>query len=219
MNVLVVSPHPDDETLGAGGTLMKLKEQGHSLFWLIVTNMKSEYGWKEEQVSHRQKQIEAVREIFGFIKTYDLELPPAGLTGLNDGDIIGLIRNVFIEVRPEWLIIPGQYDAHTDHRVVYNCCMACAKTFRAPYIKRIMTMEILSETDYGYQVEKFVPNLYVDITEQFEKKIEVMKLYDTEIEEAPFPRSLENIKAIASLRGSQCVSKYAEAFHVIKQIE
>ena len=45
MNVLVISPHPDDETLGAGGALLKFKDMGNKIFWLNVTNMKTEYGY------------------------------------------------------------------------------------------------------------------------------------------------------------------------------
>lgn len=219
MNVLVVSPHPDDETLGAGGTLLKLKKQGHSIFWLNITDMKMEYGWDKKRIMHRQNQIKAVREFYGFNDFYNIVLPPAGLTALNEGDIINKIRNVFDMVKPEWLMIPGQYDAHSDHHVVYNCCMSCAKTFRASYIKRITTMEIISETDFGFQNEKFIPNLFIDITDELEGKIEAMKIYDTEIEEVPFPRSLENIRALAINRGGYCMSKYAEAFFVVKQIE
>ena len=80
-------------------------------------------------------------------------------------------------------------------------------------------MEIVSETDFGFQYEKFQPNLFVDITKELEGKIEAMRIYDTEIEEVPFPRSLENIRALAVNRGGYCTSKYAEAFCIIKQIE
>ena len=47
MKILVVSPHPDDETLGAGGTLLKMKELGHQIFWLNITDMKVGEGWEE----------------------------------------------------------------------------------------------------------------------------------------------------------------------------
>lgn len=50
MRILVISPHADDETLGAGGTLLKYKNQGHNIFWLNVTDMKEEYGYTKERV-------------------------------------------------------------------------------------------------------------------------------------------------------------------------
>ena len=201
MRVLVVSPHPDDETLGAGGTLLKVKAQGHQIFWMNITDMRAEDGWPEDKISYRQEQIRKVKAFYQFDGFYNLAFPPTRLSCMDEGTIIGAIKKVYDEVKPEWIIIPGQYDAHSDHHVVYNCCMAAAKTFRAPYIRRITTMEIISETDYGFQAEKFTPNLFVDITDTLEGKIEAMKIYDTEIEEVPFPRSLENIRSLASVRG------------------
>ena len=219
MKILVVSPHPDDETLGAGGTLLKYRKRGHQLYWLNVTDMSTVYGWDEKIIAHRQEQIQAVKRFYGFSGFYNLAFPPSKLSEMDEGEIISAVKRVFEEVEPEWLILPGQYDAHSDHRIVYNCCMACAKTFRTPYIKRIMTMEIISETDYGFQGEKFSPNFFVDISGELEDKLEVMRIYDTEIEKIPFPRSLENIRALAVFRGGICASRYAEAFCIVKQIE
>lgn len=219
MRLMVVSPHPDDETLGAGGTILKFQKMGYSVCWLNITDMKTEDGWEESIIIHRQKQIEKIREFYNFERAYNLRYSPTKLLSIDSGEMIHKIKMIFDEVKPEWLIIPGQYDAHSDHRVVYNCCMAAAKGFRAPYIKRITTMEIPSETDYGFQMEKFEPNLYVDITDMIDAKIEAMMIYDTEIESVPFPRSLENIKALARYRGGSCMSQYAEAFQIVKQLE
>lgn len=57
MRMLVVSPHPDDETLGAGGTLLKYKKLGNQIFWLNITDMKVSGGWDKEIVEHRQEQL------------------------------------------------------------------------------------------------------------------------------------------------------------------
>lgn len=219
MKILVVSPHPDDETLGAGGTIFRFKREGHQVYWLNITDMKDTDGWPEERIICRKKQIENVEKFYNFDGFYNLAFSPAKLNSIDEEKIITAICNIYEVVRPEWIILPGLYDAHSDHRVVYNCCMACAKTFRAPYIKRITTMEIISETDYGFQDERFIPNFFVDITNEMEDKLNAMRIYDTEIEKAPFPRSIENIRALAQIRGGCCMSQYAEAFYIVKQIE
>lgn len=219
MKILVVSPHPDDETLGCGGTLIKMKKKGHQIYWLNITDMGIEDGWDERHVKHRKKQIIAVKQLYHFDGFFNLAFSPTKLSGMDENELIREIKFVFDEVKPEWIIIPGRYDAHSDHHIVHDCCMACAKTFRALYIKRITTMEIVSETEFGFQQEKFVPNLFIDISNEMEEKLNAIKLYDTEIEASPFPRSLENIMALATLRGSTSSCKYAEAFYIVKQIE
>lgn len=219
MKLLVVSPHPDDETLGAGGTLLRYKKEGHQIYWLNITDMKTSDGWNEKQVIHRQKQLKRINEFYSFDGFYNLAFPPTKLKSMEEGEIITNIRRVFDKVRPEWIMIPSRYDAHSDHLVVYDCCMACAKTFRAPYVKRITAMEIISETDYGFRKERFHPNLFIDISNEMEKKLEAMKIYDTEIEEVPFPRNLENLRAIGTVHGGCCACRYAETFEIIKQIE
>ena len=72
MKILVVSPHPDDETLGAGGTLLKMKKRGDRVTWLNVTDMKKEYGWSEEEIAHRNYQIKKIVEFYKFDGFYNL---------------------------------------------------------------------------------------------------------------------------------------------------
>lgn len=57
MKVLVIAPHPDDETLGCGGTLLKLAAQGAELHWMIVTAMTAETGFSAERMAQRQDEI------------------------------------------------------------------------------------------------------------------------------------------------------------------
>ena len=81
-------------------------------------------------------------------------------------------------------------------------------------------MEIISETDFAppLQTSIFVPNIFVDITEFIEKKMEILKLYDRELGVHPFPRNLENVKALAIYRGSLCNAKFAESFMLLKEV-
>ncbi len=75
-------------------------------------------------------------------------------------------------------------------------------------------METLSETEFAPPVssKSFIPNVFVDVSEFMTKKIEILSTYETEISEAPFPRSIEIVEALAKLRGSLINCKYAESF-------
>ncbi len=81
-------------------------------------------------------------------------------------------------------------------------------------------MEVLSETEFAPSLKEFAftPNYFVDISDFIEKKIEIMRFYKSEIKSSPFPRSINNIKALATLRGAMAGCEYAESFILIKEI-
>lgn len=215
--LIVVSPHADDETLGAFGFVDNWIKQGNEAFWLNITTMKEEYGFSCEQVKRRNIEIKNVKDLSGYKELINLGLKPAGLKEYPENEIILAIKDGFEKIKPETVILPFPFDAHSDHKVVYDCALACTKAFRAPYIKKIICMEILSETNFSSRV--FVPNLFVSMTEeQLNRKIEVMSVYSSEIQPPPFPRSAEALRSLACFRGASCNQIYAEAFHIVKEI-
>ena len=64
-----------------------------------------------------------------------------------------------------------------------------------------------------------LPNYFVDITDYLDKKNTIMKVFESEIAEHPFPRSFENIRALAHFRGASAGVRYAEAFQLLKYID
>ena len=104
MRILVISPHADDETLGAGGTLLKYKNQGHNIFWLNVTDMKEEYGYTKERVAERTFEIKSVEKMYGFDKMFNLQLQPAKLDVYEKSYLVQKIASVIEEVKPDTLI-------------------------------------------------------------------------------------------------------------------
>ena len=42
MKTLVIAPHPDDETLGVGGTIIKRIKKGHKVALLLITSLKND---------------------------------------------------------------------------------------------------------------------------------------------------------------------------------
>lgn len=220
MNVLVISPHPDDETLGAGGTILRYVNEGNNVYWLNITNMTPEYGYSNDVIEKRQKEIQNVKTALGIKKFYDLKLKPAGLESYPLNNIIQKIKEVFNEIKPSVVILPYRYDAHSDHKIVFDAAYACTKSFRAPYISKVLCMEIISETNYSNPEYVFRPNYYVDMWggELIDKKIEIASIYEGEMLAPPFPRNPEAIKSLASYRGSSCGKKYAESFMILKEI-
>lgn len=218
MKVIIVSPHPDDETLGAGGTILRLINEGNDVVWINMTCMDGNSQFSDEIVCKRKEQLEKIEKIYGFSKVYYLDLPTTKLEKLDSSEAIEQIASIFQIEKPQLLILPDYNDAHSDHKKTFDWCYACSKSFRFPYVKQIMTMEILSETNFGRPENTFVPNTYVDITQFMDKKMQALKIYDTELGEPPFPRSIESVIALATLRGTEAGTRYAEAFRTIKTI-
>ena len=213
--VLVIAPHPDDETLGCGGTLLRHLDEGDDVHWLIVTSVREEDGWASSYVSEKNKQIDLVNEQYGFLEKHHLGFPAAGLDALPFRQIVEAIEKVINSVHPTTLYIPSRYDAHTDHQVVFSATTASAKWFRAKSIKEILCYETLSETNFSFSDKVFAPNAFVDITNYLEKKCDILTQYSTEISEHPFPRSEKAVRALAELRGSQSGCNAAESFQLV----
>jgi LmbE family N-acetylglucosaminyl deacetylase len=144
-----------------------------------------------------------------------------GLSSSVVNEIIPRISSIFVDFKPEVVYVMNRSDAHSDHRFTFDAVAACTKSFRYPYIKKVLMYECISETEFAPQLPEkvFIPNYFVDITEFLTRKIEIMKIYESELSEHPFPRSIDNIRALATFRGASVGVEYAEAFQAIKIID
>jgi LmbE family N-acetylglucosaminyl deacetylase len=216
--LLVISSHPDDETLGAGGTLLRYKKEGSAVFWLNITDMKAEYGYPQDKVISRSEEIKAVKNAYGFEELINLGLRPAGLDQYPLNDIIEKIAMTISNLKPDTLIIPYQHDPHSDHQIVFRASFAAAKSFRQSSLKRVMMMQVQSDSDFTVYNEGFLANVYVDISEYIANKLDILSIYKSELGEHPFPRSMTAVKAQAALNGVQANCEAAEAFILLKEI-
>jgi len=215
--VLVISPHPDDETLGCGGTLIRHKKEGDEIHWLIMTNVNS----SEKKIhSVKEKEIEEVSKAYNFDSTSRTKFLTSELDSAPRKEIIQVISKVFKEIQPNFLYLPFKNDIHSDHSIVFDAAASCTKSFRYPYVKKVMIYETISETEFSIRPDKeqFKPNLWIDISDYIDEKIEMMSLYKSEIGKEPFPRSEQNIRSLAKFRGSTVGALSAEAFILLKEI-
>ena len=218
MKTIVIAPHPDDEVLGPGGTLLRRKTEGATVAWLIVTTITTDTGWSEEKIRQRADEIKRVTSLFGFDSVFELNFPTTQLDRSSMGDLVTGISNVFKKFEPEEVFVPHSADVHTDHRLVYDAAASCTKWFRHPSVKRVLAYETLSETDFGLGTNQgFRPNVFVNIEHYLDDKLRAMDIYASELGEFPFPRSHEAIQALATLRGASSGFKAAEAFELLRE--
>lgn len=220
MRILVISPHPDDETLGCGATLLKHRQNGDKLSWLIVTEM-YQPKWAKEAVQRKASIIKQVAEAYVFEQCYELHMPPSELDMIPIQQIIGQMQNVIESARPDVVYLVHRGDIHTDHRIVFEATLSAAKAFSKHHnIQKIVCYEVLSSTDQAppFSEYSFQPNIFCDVTPYMKRKIEIMRLYEDEVHPYPLPRSEDAILALAKLRGATIGVEYAEAFMLVRGI-
>ena len=219
--VLCVAPHPDDEMLGCGGTLLRRKSEGAILGWVIMTKISEDTGWSKNSVQERENEIEQVRKGLGVQPghLFQLEFPTTKLDTFPMGELIADVAGVFQIFQPEEVFIPHQSDVHSDHRITFEAVSACTKWFRYPSVKRVLSYETLSETEFSLDPsQRFHPNVFVDISDYFGQKLELLRIYGSELREAPFPRSEKAVGALAQFRGCNSGFEYAEGFELLREI-
>jgi LmbE family N-acetylglucosaminyl deacetylase len=214
---LVIAVHPDDETLGCGGTLLKHKANKDEIHWLICTAMNK----NQSKYKVREQEIEKISKMYDFNGVHKLELNTMQVDEYSISELIEKISKVIKKVQPNIIYLPFKGDVHSDHRKIFEAAFSCTKTFRYPFIKNMYMMETLSETEFAPSTmgDNFVPNVFVDISKYLDKKIQLMKIFESEIDMHPFPRSEKNIKALATFRGASCGCEYAESFMLLKEIK
>lgn len=216
---LVIAPHPDDETLGCGGTLLRARAEGDDIYWLIVTGISEAQGFSAERVISRAAEIDRVAEAFGFAETIRLDFPTTTLDAVPMGELVGAISQAARRIEPTDIYLPYRRDVHSDHAAVFDAAISVSKWFRYRSVERVFVYETLSETDFDLSPDSpgFRPNVFVDISDTIDRKIEIATIFKSEFAEHPFPRSFEGMRALATLRGAASGFKAAEAFMLLRQ--
>lgn len=219
MTALVIAPHADDETLGCGGTMLKLIASRTPVHWMIVTDMIPEL-FSPERFARREQEIDQVAKDYGVDSVIRCKLPTTKLDTLPIADMVSAIAPHVKEIAPATLFLPYAGDAHSDHAAVFKAASACTKTFRFKSVRRVLIYETLSETDFGVDpdVSNFRPNSFSDVSDFIDRKIAILRHYAGEMGEHPFPRSESSIRSLATLRGTVAGVRYAEAFMTIKEL-
>lgn len=214
MTVLVIGPHPDDEVLGVGGSLLRWASEGVATAWCLVTAIQG----SSKASRLQQSQVNEVRVGLGIPEDrHDwLGFPAAGLDAVPTIELVSKIRKVIQKVQAQTVLVPHAGDVHTDHRIVAHAAVSASKWFRQPSVRRVMAYETLSESDQGIDSSRvFVPNYYVDIGPWLRKKVDLLAHYDQEVGEFPFPRSALAVESLARLRGAASGFEAAEAFMLL----
>ncbi|GGE72091.1 PIG-L deacetylase family protein [Priestia taiwanensis] len=212
--VLVIGAHPDDELLGAGGTLRRLVEEGHEVVSVITA-----LGRKEE-VHHMQKFSERANKVIGineviFLKHANLELELIPLHELTKE-----IEELIETYKPSKIFTHHYGDLNSDHLVTFQAVLTATRPLPGRDPIELITFETVSSSEWNVATPEkvFKPNYFVNVTNQMDKKIEALKHYEVEMRDFPHPRSYEGVRHLGNVRGMTIGVPYAEAFEIVRRI-
>ena len=231
MNILVVCAHPDDETIGMGGTLKKLtKNHNVSVLFVsegITARRKSGYVTipqydvshdemkkMQNEISVRKKHAKKALSILGVKKMRFLDLPNQELDQVPLLKITKEIEYEISNTKSNVIFTHHFNDLNLDHRIVYEATITAARPIPGSTISSIISFEIPASTDWRKPYQ-FNPNYYVNITNELKSKIKALEAYHYEIRKPPHTRSKIMTEAIAKRWGSLSGYNAAEAFEII----
>jgi LmbE family N-acetylglucosaminyl deacetylase len=219
VKILILAPHPDDEVLGCGGTILKHTSRGDDAHLCIATRAYPPL-WPEDELKTRKEEVLTVSKILGIGKTHFLDFPTAKLDTIPQKELVDTINHIINDVKPEVVYIPHKGDVNKDHRLIFEAASVAVRPKPGSEIKKVLAYETLSETEWSapFPENAFCPQLFVDISETLEVKLKAMQGYRSELKEFPHPRSLEAISALARIRGTSIGVEAAEAFMIVREI-
>jgi LmbE family N-acetylglucosaminyl deacetylase len=214
---LIVAAHPDDEALGCGGTLARLKALGAELGVLWMTNGIGSRSTDPDQVAERARQRDAfIAKLNPSFMRY-LDYPDNQLDSIDRLTITKSIELAMEEFLPTRVITHWLGDLNIDHQLTAMSVLTAARPLPGSTIEEIWGFEVLSSTEWS-MTQPFNPSLFVDISQYWESKKELLAIYDNEMRDYPHARSYKSMEALAVRRGTEVGMNMAEGFHVYRSL-
>ena len=211
MKVLVVSPHPDDETIGCGGTLRKhVVEKDVVRVLFLTSGEQGGHGRSEDETRCiRESEAEKAASILGI---HDIEFWREKDGALRASRVITdrLVEYIH-SYEPDLIYVPNELEFHPDHRATARLIRAARRSFSIN--PRILTFEVWTPLATMDEI--------VDITPYIDIKLAAVRAYQSQCNVLRFD---EAVLGLARYRGEMFCwpkvpegigGKYAEVFKLL----
>lgn len=217
--LLVIASHPDDEILGCGGLIGRVKNEGGEVYVLVMTVGNTELYGGHSDIKTRIKETE---DVMKFIKVddYDIALPGdeyhLKLDTLPQKTMIDIIEKgskvSLNKVKPDILAFPFNGSSNQDHRAVSQASFTACRS-RPHQLKSFQSLILLYEDPVQNNLmNEFTPNFYVNIKDFIDFKCKALSLYKSQVRGPLHQCSPETITIKAQSRGREVAIEAAEAF-------
>ncbi len=215
---LIIAAHPDDETLGCGGTIARLTAEGravHIAFMADGVGARESGGLPDPQLLVERRQMTMLAcELLG------AQPPSFGTYPDNQMDTVPLlhvvqaVESLLRAIRPDTVITHHAGDVNIDHQKVHQAVVTACRPQMPQPVRTLLFFETPSSTEWQPPGSGavFMPNWFVDITTTLSRKQDALVCYAPELRDWPHPRSPQGIEHLARWRGSMVGVAAAEAF-------
>ncbi len=217
--ILIVAAHPDDEILGCGGAISKLKIE-NQIEVIFMTNGVSSRGKNIIQIKNRRKACLNLFKYLSLPKPINFNFPDNQMDKVPLLKIVKKIEKKINTYNPDTIITHYSHCLNIDHRITFEAVITACRPIKGISVKKILSFEIPSSTDWAlFKGKNFQPNYFIDISKHLKSKINMIKFYKEELRKYPHSRSIHAIKSLASIRGISCGVKYAEGFYLNRLVD
>lgn len=205
MNILVIAPHPDDETIGCGGALCLHAYNGDRVTAVFLTS--GELGLKklppEKAWQIREHEARDAGKILGLAELFFLRKPDWTLADHATVTATAL-RPILRREMPELIYLPHPSDWHPDHQAAWPIVRAALKrtSFRAP---KIRAYEVWTPIGQFEEVQ--------DISDVMSCKLRALRAHRSQLGDFDYE---QGVRGLARYRGAMAKSRYAEVFQILK---
>ena len=202
MNVVVIAPHPDDESIGCGGTICLHHSRGDRVVAVYLSS--GEEGLKtlsrDEAVRIREREAEAAAQVLGIAHLTFLRYPDLRVQDVI-ADVAVDVRRVLERESPALIYLPHEHESHPDHQAALPIVRAA-----------VCPMDDAELTLLTYEVWTPLPDFYhvENITPVMSRKLEAIRCHRSQVEQLAYDRAALGLSLYRGVVAGAC--RYAEIF-------
>jgi LmbE family N-acetylglucosaminyl deacetylase len=215
--VLVIAAHPDDEVIGAGGSIAAHAAAGDEVFIAILTEGASvQFPGDDEMIATKKQQALRAAEILGAREVFSGDFPDQRLDVTPILEVNRFIEDIVARIQPQIVYTHHFADLNADHRIAFEATQVATRPFTLPSLESLLCYAVDTITHSGKAAPQF--NIYSDISKTLELKLKAMQVFETELRSFPHPRSLDAMRYTARRNGAMVGLNAAEVFQSILEI-
>lgn len=223
MSVLCIAAHPDDEVLGAGGTLARHAADGDDVHVCILSDgVTSRYDNPEnatEEIEQRRDRARRACEKLGATASLHA-FPDNQFDTVALLDIVQTIEEEIATHEPEVIYTHHYGDLNVDHELACRATVTATRPLADSIVERVLAFETLSATEWSVPSPEnaFQPQEFVNVKDHLSAKIDALGVYERELREPPHPRTPETVEKNARVWGAKAGVPAAEPFEMLRGV-